>query len=83
MLFLCREITEIWTLPARKGVTPISGKLTFGPGQTVGDITVRSMDDTEEEGNEVFTVMLLCSNGGARIGRDDATALLTGKQQNK
>ena len=40
---------------------------------------MRSLDDTEEEGNEVFTVMLLCSNGGSRIGRDDATALLTGK----
>ncbi|XP_038076858.1 adhesion G-protein coupled receptor V1-like isoform X2 [Patiria miniata] len=72
-----REIVEIWTSPSKQDLTPISGKLTFDPGQRSADITMESLDDTEEEGNEVFTVMLLCSSGGGRIGRDDATALLT------
>ncbi|XP_022110249.1 G-protein coupled receptor 98-like isoform X2 [Acanthaster planci] len=72
-----REIVEIWTAPSKNDVTPISGKLTFDPAQRMADIAMMSLEDTEEEGNEVFTVMLLCSSGGARIGRDDATALLT------
>ena len=66
-------------MPASTDVTPISGYVTFGPGVITATITVSSLQDTEEEGNEVFTVNLLSSNGGAVVDDEEDTALLTGK----
>ncbi|XP_033109462.1 adhesion G-protein coupled receptor V1-like [Anneissia japonica] len=71
------EISEIWNNPATKDVTPISGYVTFNSGESVQQIRISSIQDTEEEGNEVFTVNLLTVNGGARLDSDDTTAILT------
>ena len=60
-------------------MTPISGYVTFAPGVTEATISVSSLQDTEEEGNEVFTVNLLSSDGGAVVDDEKSTALLTGR----
>ncbi|XP_072038274.1 adhesion G-protein coupled receptor V1-like [Amphiura filiformis] len=71
------EIDEIYNIPASTDVTPISGYVTFESGVTTATISVSSLQDIEEEGNEVFTVNLLSSNGGAVVDSEEATALLT------
>ena len=50
--------TSDWTATAGSDYTAISGTLSFAPGQTRKAITVRILDDGEEEGSEVFTVRL-------------------------
>ncbi|XP_071965307.1 adhesion G-protein coupled receptor V1-like isoform X2 [Antedon mediterranea] len=71
------EISEIWNSPATKDVTPISGYVTFNPDESIQNFNITSTQDTEEEGNEVFTVILLTVNGGARLDLEDNTAVLT------
>ncbi|XP_070543508.1 adhesion G-protein coupled receptor V1-like isoform X2 [Ptychodera flava] len=71
------EISELWEYPAREDVTPISGYLMYQPGIRQQMIQIHSVQDTEEEGNEVFTLNLLSVKGGVRKSDDDSTALLT------
>ena len=57
---------------------PISGYLTFDEGATQRDIVIESIDDSEEESDEVFSVCLTSSKGGARVDDFHYSAILTG-----
>nr|XP_006812422.1 PREDICTED: G protein coupled receptor 98-like protein isoform X1 [Saccoglossus kowalevskii] len=71
------EISELWEYPSKEDVTPISGYLTYQPGVQQQFIEIQSIQDIEEEGNEVFTLNLLSVKGGARRSPTESTALLT------
>ena len=72
------------TATAGSDYTAASGTLTFQPGQTRKAITVRILDDDEEEGSEVFTVRLRDAEhaaladpeGTATISDDESSALV-------
>lgn len=55
--------------------TPVSGTLTFAPGQTVQTILVPTLPDTAAEGTETFTVNLSNATGGS-ITRGQATGTI-------
>ena len=78
-VFVTREIRELYETPSMHDLQPISGYLTFGVGDTQQDIVINSIDDTEEESNEVFSVRLISSQGGARVDEFYYSAILTGK----
>jgi len=74
---------ELYTMPARQDVTPVSGYITFPealrtPRDGTG-IRVSAVQDGDEESNEVFTVRLLQANGGATIAPMDSLATITGQ----
>ncbi|ESP05659.1 hypothetical protein LOTGIDRAFT_102713, partial [Lottia gigantea] len=71
------EIRETYDLPARREVTPVSGILVFEQNVKSNTFEVRSLQDVEEEGNEVFSIDLVTANGGATISADDGKATLT------
>ncbi|XP_014663002.1 PREDICTED: G-protein coupled receptor 98-like [Priapulus caudatus] len=71
------EIEELSRAPARKDVKPVSGYLTFLPGVASHMLQLESVQDNEDEGNEVFAVKLLSARGGARITRDDGIGKVT------
>ncbi|XP_077988560.1 adhesion G-protein coupled receptor V1-like [Glandiceps talaboti] len=71
------EISEIYAYPAKDDVSPISGYLVYPPGIRQQTILINSIQDNEEEGNEVFTLNLLSVKGGVRKSDDGSTALLT------
>lgn len=78
MTKIFREIEELSRTPAKKDVKPISGYLTFEPGITSHVLQIQSVQDQEDEGNEVFAVKLLSGRGGARITRADGIGKVTG-----
>lgn len=47
-------------------------------GEVTKEIHIESIDDLEEEANDVFAVKLLSANRGAKIAEQDSTAILTG-----
>ena len=61
-----------------KDVEPISGYLTYKEGERNQYITVQSIDDNEEESNDVFSVKLISAKGGARVSDQDDAGILTG-----
>ncbi|XP_052793587.1 adhesion G-protein coupled receptor V1-like [Mya arenaria] len=71
------EISELYHMPARQDVTPISGYATYMEGQRDGRIDVAAVQDTDEESNEVFTIRLLQGKGGATVSEVDSSAILT------
>ena len=73
------EIRELYETPSMQDLQPISGYLTFDEGATQRDIVIESIDDTEEENDEVFSVRLTSSRGGARVDDFYYSAILTGK----
>ena len=75
---LCREVGELFETPARKDVRPTSGYLRYQEGERDHTLTVFSVDDNEEEANELFAVRLISARGGARVSDTDGTAVLTG-----
>ena len=78
MCFHDSEILELYNTPAKEDVTPISGYITYAEGLRDGQMTVSSIQDSEEESDEVFTVRLLQAKGGATLSDTDSTATLTG-----
>ena len=60
-------------------MTPVSGVLSYAPGLREGTFTVRSLQDIEEEGNEVFSVTLVATTGGATLSIADSRTTLTGE----
>ncbi|MDB5386973.1 MAG: hypothetical protein JWM11_2619 [Planctomycetaceae bacterium] len=52
-----------------------SGKLTFAAGETSKTFTVRIIDDTQVESNEVFGVQLLSPTGGATLGATSSSVV--------
>eukprot|EP00057_Strongylocentrotus_purpuratus_P001776 XP_001201499.3 PREDICTED: G-protein coupled receptor 98-like [Strongylocentrotus purpuratus] len=68
---------ELLNNPVAQDVTPISGTVTFAPGVTSSDLEVNSVQDVEEEGNEVFTLSLMSVRGGAALSDGGDVALLS------
>jgi hypothetical protein len=60
---------------AGKDYTPVSGTLTFAPGQTQLTIAIPVLNDSAADGDETFTV-LLSGPGGATLARAKATVTL-------
>ncbi|XP_048257204.1 adhesion G-protein coupled receptor V1-like isoform X2 [Haliotis rufescens] len=71
------EILEIYETPAIKDIMPISGTLTYTPGVRTSTFNIQSLQDIEEESNEVFSVTLVSVNGGAAISDSGFIATLT------
>lgn len=61
-----------------KDITLISGTLTYTSGVKNQNFTVASRQDIEEEGSEVFAVILLDTTGGATLAVPDSRTTLTG-----
>ena len=55
---------------------PVSGTLTFAPGETVKTVRVQLIDDAVAEGTEVFTMNLSTPSANATIARASATATI-------
>ena len=53
-----------------------SGTLTFAPGETTKTIVVDTIDDSQTEGTETFTVRLSRPGGGATIASADAVGTI-------
>ena len=73
------EVKELYNTPARADVTPVNGIITYAQSRRDGEIALSSVQDAEEESDEVFTVKLISAKGGATISESDAAATLTGK----
>jgi hypothetical protein len=65
-------------MPARLDITPISGYLVYPSAIRNKYIDIQSIQDTEEEGAERFTIRLLAGRGGASLSLNDNIATLTG-----
>lgn len=74
-----REVIETVTYPSRLDVVPISGVLSFSTDQYSDSLSISSQQDVEAESNEVFSIILITSKGGARISSSDHLAKLTGE----
>uniref|UniRef100_A0A4W3JB69 Adhesion G-protein coupled receptor V1 n=1 Tax=Callorhinchus milii TaxID=7868 RepID=A0A4W3JB69_CALMI len=70
------EIHEIHATPAKLDLQPISGYLEYRQGERKKSFIVAARDDSEEEGEEFFTLKLTMAYGGARILQDGAIARL-------
>ena len=57
---------------------PISGYVSFAEGTRREDIVIATVDDEEEEADEIFTVKILSAKG-ARLADEGTTATLTGQ----
>ncbi|XP_051876623.1 adhesion G-protein coupled receptor V1 [Pristis pectinata] len=79
-MYVCKlnreEIHEIHATPAKADLHPISGYLEYRAGEKKKSFIVAARDDSEEEGEESFTLRLTSVHGGARISQDNATARL-------
>ncbi|XP_071506649.1 adhesion G-protein coupled receptor V1-like [Diadema antillarum] len=72
-----REMQELKNSPVARDVQPISGTVTFADGATSATLQVTSVQDEEDEGNEVFTVSLMSARGGAALSDGGDVALLS------
>ena len=66
-------------MPAKQDITPISGYITYPIAVREGYIEISSIQDTEDERDEVFTVRLLAAKSGATLSATDYLSTLTGK----
>src|SRR4029077_17011832 len=64
------------TATSGTGFTPVSGTLTFAPGQTTQTVVVPTLNDALVEGTETFTLNL-SNPAGATIPRGQATGTIT------
>ncbi|XP_041376199.1 adhesion G-protein coupled receptor V1-like [Gigantopelta aegis] len=72
-----KEVEELYQTPAKEDISPTSGILVYNQGDKVQSFTVHSLQDIEEEGNEVFSIGIVSVNNGASISEADAFAALT------
>ncbi|MBN3308256.1 GPR98 protein, partial [Amia calva] len=70
------QIHELHTQPAKADLRNISGYLEYQQGETQKSFIVEVRDDKEEEGEEVFTLRLVSTHGGARLPEPNPTARL-------
>ncbi|XP_067838274.1 adhesion G-protein coupled receptor V1 [Heptranchias perlo] len=79
-MYVCKlnraEIHEIHATPAKTDLHPISGYLEYRQGERKKSFIVAARDDSEEEGEEFFTLKVTTAHGGARISQDNTTARL-------
>ncbi|KAK7486800.1 hypothetical protein BaRGS_00021947, partial [Batillaria attramentaria] len=71
------DVEDLYQTPALKDLTPASGTLMYSEGVRIGTFSVRSVQDIEEEGDEVFTVSLVATTGGAKLSLQDSRTTLT------
>jgi hypothetical protein len=64
------------TATAGSDFTPVSGTLTFAPGQTAQTVVVPTLNDATAEGTEMFTLSL-SNASGALITRGQGTGTIT------
>jgi G-protein coupled receptor 98 len=79
VLHIFSEIKEIFETPSRKDVTPLSGYLRFPDKVRRAYINMSSLDDKEEENNEVFSIRLISAKGGGRVSTNDYSGILKGR----
>ncbi|XP_061528205.1 adhesion G-protein coupled receptor V1 isoform X2 [Phycodurus eques] len=67
---LFSEVSVSWILePASsEDVSPVQGNITFKDGDSLKNLTLLSLPDETPEGLENFTVTLVNTSGGARLG---------------
>ncbi|XP_053405379.1 adhesion G-protein coupled receptor V1-like [Mercenaria mercenaria] len=75
--FTDAEILELYMMPAGLDITPISGYITYPTASQNGNIDIQSIQDSEEESDERFTVRLLAAKGGASLSLSDNLATVT------
>lgn len=63
-------------MPAQLDVTPISGYLIYLEGNREKNLTLTSLQDQEEESDEVFSVHLLGAKNGGTLAENDHIATL-------
>ncbi|KAM3610925.1 uncharacterized protein V6R79_010649 [Siganus canaliculatus] len=65
------EVAVFWVLePALSGdVSPLQGSITFKEGESLKNLTLFSVPDEIPEDTEDFTITLLNTTGGARLGK--------------
>lgn len=71
-------MAELYTMPSLQDITPVSGILTYDVGVKTQNFTVSSIQDTEEEGREIFIAILLDTVGGATLATTDSRTTLAG-----
>ena len=79
-----RDVTVDWavddgTATAGADYTDGSGTLTFAPGNTTKTVTVATLQDTDPEGDETFTVTLSNASNAA-IGDAEATGTIAASE---
>ncbi|WP_200959875.1 choice-of-anchor L domain-containing protein, partial [Cylindrospermopsis sp. CR12] len=65
------------TATENQDYTPVTGTLTFNPGDSIQYIVVPLQDDDSVEGNETFFVNLSNVSGGAVLGQTTGTVTIT------
>jgi hypothetical protein len=78
---LCFPNSEVEALnltPPLNDVIPVSGVLQYAAGERTKTFTVGSIQDIEEEGDEVFSVILVATTGGATLSPSASRTTLTG-----
>ena len=68
----------MYTTPSKLDLELISGYLMFPAGVTTQTLVLSSLDDQEEEAEEVFSVRLISASGGARVAHTYNMAIVTG-----
>ncbi|XP_073534717.1 adhesion G-protein coupled receptor V1 isoform X1 [Phyllobates terribilis] len=71
------EIAELHFTPAKSDLHPISGYLEYRQGEIHKSFVISARDDSEEEGEELFMLKLVSVFGGARIPKENTTALIS------
>ncbi|KAL8615956.1 hypothetical protein ACOMHN_034632 [Nucella lapillus] len=71
------EVQVLYTTPALNDMTPASGVLSYATGTRTQTFSLRSLQDIEEEGDEVFSVSLVAATGGAKLSMADSRTTLT------
>ncbi|XP_076465121.1 adhesion G-protein coupled receptor V1-like [Babylonia areolata] len=71
------EAEALYRTPPLNDVTPVSGVLLYNTGVRTQTFSVSSLQDIEEEGDEVFSVSLVATTGGAALSVADSRTTLT------
>ena len=75
---LYSTVSELHLSAPLEDITPISGTLNYNAGIRTQTFDIQSKQDIEEEGREVFTVILLGVTGGAALSQTDSKTTLSG-----
>ncbi|CAL1527000.1 unnamed protein product, partial [Lymnaea stagnalis] len=70
-------VKELYSMIPTQDIRPVSGILIYNTGERSQNFTISSIQDIEEEGQEVFLVLLLDTFGGATLSSTDARTTLT------
>lgn len=65
-------MSELYLSTPTSDITLVSGILSYSAGFKIQRFVVASLQDIEEEGREVFAVILLDTTGGATLAITDS-----------